>query len=560
MEIAERVLRLVAGAASDRRDAARVEVTRFLERDLTDADRASAHVALAFIDYLDGRFAAAVVGAEQSIDLARRSGRSEALLLASSMRVMVGAGPAWAGDSAIDHVAVVMNSGGVLPTLEHGSRHLIEQLLAEGLLATGRLSEAGDIHERIGDPWATRSAAEEARLPYPPFMLLQRARVLLFQGKMLDAREVVDDANERARRLGNRECLALGEAFEGLILAHLNDRAGTRAAAQRTAREVPHPRGLLQTGAWIVGAFALFAIGDREEAARFVLTAGGDEALSGLQLIDRSLGYDILIAAAIERGDLLAAHRWGELTVPLAVNPAATLVVEQSIARLDAARGEALSAAERAQVAAARARLTGRYLDAARADLVQAKSLIAAGRGDLAIETLATIAHDAELTGVPLLHRSAARELRRLGRRVPPRRGSGWNGLTPREQRIAALAAEGFSNRVIGSTLFLSERTVQSYISRILVALGVTTRSRLPALVPTAPVAIAEVEAPLTPRQDEVAQLVARGLPNRAVAAELGISVKTAEKHIGEILRRWGLTSRTGIAHVVAADPRRRAS
>ena len=131
----------------------------------------------------------------------------------------------------------------------------------------------------------------------------------------------------------------LGEAFQGLILAHLDDRTATRAAAQRTTRDVPHPCGLLETGAWIVGAFALFAIGDRDEAARFVLTAGGDDELSNLQLIDRSLGYDILVpASALKKGDLSEAERWGELTLPLAVNPAATLVVEQSIARLDAAR------------------------------------------------------------------------------------------------------------------------------------------------------------------------------------------------------------------------------
>ena len=183
MEIAERVLRLVADAASDRRDAARHEVTRFLELPLSAADRARGHAALAFIDYLDGRFAAAVVGAEQAIDLAHRSGSGEALILASSMRVMVSAGPTWAGDDAIDHVGNVMGMRGILPSLDGESRTLIDQLLGEGLLATGRLSEAAEIHERMGDPWTTRSADNEARLPYPPFMLLQRARVLLFRAR-----------------------------------------------------------------------------------------------------------------------------------------------------------------------------------------------------------------------------------------------------------------------------------------------------------------------------------------------------------------------------------------
>jgi DNA-binding NarL/FixJ family response regulator len=57
----------------------------------------------------------------------------------------------------------------------------------------------------------------------------------------------------------------------------------------------------------------------------------------------------------------------------------------------------------------------------------------------------------------------------------------------------------------------------------------------------------------LTPREQEVALLVAEGLTNRAIAKRLFISVQTAETHVKHILTKLGLSSRTQIATWVAA-------
>lgn len=51
----------------------------------------------------------------------------------------------------------------------------------------------------------------------------------------------------------------------------------------------------------------------------------------------------------------------------------------------------------------------------------------------------------------------------------------------------------------------------------------------------------------LTPRQAEVARLIARGWTNPEVADELGISVHTARRHAEAILFRLGLRSRAGV-------------
>ena len=52
----------------------------------------------------------------------------------------------------------------------------------------------------------------------------------------------------------------------------------------------------------------------------------------------------------------------------------------------------------------------------------------------------------------------------------------------------------------------------------------------------------------LTAREREVRTLVERGLPDKQIAAELRISVKTVEKHVGAILRKTGAANRTVLA------------
>jgi predicted ATPase/DNA-binding CsgD family transcriptional regulator len=57
-----------------------------------------------------------------------------------------------------------------------------------------------------------------------------------------------------------------------------------------------------------------------------------------------------------------------------------------------------------------------------------------------------------------------------------------------------------------------------------------------------------EAQAPLTPRQREVAELVTRGLTDREIAERLVISPRTAESHVEQILTRLGFRSRSEIA------------
>ena len=51
----------------------------------------------------------------------------------------------------------------------------------------------------------------------------------------------------------------------------------------------------------------------------------------------------------------------------------------------------------------------------------------------------------------------------------------------------------------------------------------------------------------LTPRETEVLQLIAEGLPNKGIAADLGISVKTVEKHRQKVMDKLNIHDIAGL-------------
>jgi DNA-binding CsgD family transcriptional regulator len=76
-----------------------------------------------------------------------------------------------------------------------------------------------------------------------------------------------------------------------------------------------------------------------------------------------------------------------------------------------------------------------------------------------------------------------AREQLRATRETQHKKREAWMELTQQEQQIAALAAEGLSNREIGQRLYISHRTVGSHLYRIFPKLGIATRAQLSAAI-----------------------------------------------------------------------------
>jgi DNA-binding CsgD family transcriptional regulator len=67
----------------------------------------------------------------------------------------------------------------------------------------------------------------------------------------------------------------------------------------------------------------------------------------------------------------------------------------------------------------------------------------------------------------------ARAELGRIGGRTRT------EGLTPAERRVAALVAEGRTNREVAAALFLGQRTVETHLSHVYAKLGVRSRAEL---------------------------------------------------------------------------------
>ena len=58
---------------------------------------------------------------------------------------------------------------------------------------------------------------------------------------------------------------------------------------------------------------------------------------------------------------------------------------------------------------------------------------------------------------------------------------AGDSPLSPRELEVARLVAQGLTNKQIGQTLYVSERTAENHVQHILVKLGLRNRSQIAA-------------------------------------------------------------------------------
>jgi DNA-binding CsgD family transcriptional regulator len=102
-----------------------------------------------------------------------------------------------------------------------------------------------------------------------------------------------------------------------------------------------------------------------------------------------------------------------------------------------------------------------------------------AGQRTAAREPLRRALDLAERTGAAGLADAVRRELIAAGAR--PRRAAltGPDALTAGERRVAALAAEGASNRQIAEHLFITQATVETHLRHAFRKLGITSRSEL---------------------------------------------------------------------------------
>jgi DNA-binding CsgD family transcriptional regulator len=215
-------------------------------------------------------------------------------------------------------------------------------------------------------------------------------------------------------------------------------------------------------------------------AARRGLKEMKGDALRGAALLAR------LVEAEIALGDLDAAA------------DAAAQLADLASAEIDAPGGEAELAAGRVAAASgdhaaaivhferARERFGDRPYLAATARLALSESLSATGDSARAIdEARATVAVFERLGATTAIDRAAAL-LRQLGAPMRMRSADAQDraiaDLSVREREVLDLVRQGHTNAEIAARLFISPKTAEHHVSRILAKLGVRTRAEAAAV------------------------------------------------------------------------------
>ncbi|SNY56402.1 AAA family ATPase [Paractinoplanes atraurantiacus] len=120
-------------------------------------------------------------------------------------------------------------------------------------------------------------------------------------------------------------------------------------------------------------------------------------------------------------------------------------------------------------------------LDRAHLELAFGRSMRLRRRAVESRSFLRSAQHTYEALGMAPWAESARAQLRAAGERVETPTSEAADLLTPQELHIAALAAQGLTNREIAQRLYVSHRTIGAHLYHIYPKLGVTSRNELAA-------------------------------------------------------------------------------
>ena len=328
------------------------------------------------------------------------------------------------------------------------------------------------------------------------------------------------------------QLLAAGEAsprtqvralcFRGWLSVVQADPAAARpwlARAIATARETQQPSELAQ--ALSIAANAENQIGNPTGASGFLdeaeaITAALTDYAATIELVQAHAVHaffanDIDAAAATTSEGLRLSRDAGDLfyLASMLRNVAAIAMTNGDLADAHAGAGEALRVARQIDdriaefyilaamsslaASAGQARLAARLLGAAQtigagagATIVGPHAPFQTHARESATKSLGTAQFETEFEAGKRLSRDAAVRLA-LGESdqspVAASFGADASPLAKREAEVAALVADGLSNKQIAARLFISERTVDSHIGHILNKLGVNSRSQIAVLM-----------------------------------------------------------------------------
>ena len=414
----------------------------------------------------------------------------------------------WAWGAALCSLASTSLSrpgAGLVELREAGVAYddLPEEQLAEHIDVGGYIAHAASQLERADSTLeyvrrVLRLAEQTGQSQLIPGLLVIETNALVMKGRIADAVAVAETATDAAALAGNDQVAVWALWADAMVcsLAGETDRA-LASAREAVARSEHLTETFFSSLSRLHLAAALNAAGDpagaRTELAEF-------EAGPGQRLLDLrgGNGWELLTRTLLSLGELdaaaeVAATADARARTSLLPQRAATAMCARASVLL--ARGHAAAAIDTAREALSLAESADNPLLGARARALIGTALGRVGSTDEAVSELEQAERTLYGAGAMREADAAAQELRRLGRRAPRR---------VRDARGRAAGAEGV--------------------------------------------------AALSPREREVAMLVASGMRNRDVAAALFVSEKTVESHLARIYDKLGVRSRAALATIMAGE------
>jgi DNA-binding CsgD family transcriptional regulator len=422
-----------------------------------------------------------VVSAERhatlALELAERAGDAGTLTVALTAAENIDFHAGRGIDAARIDRAIALEAVGANPWGDIGVARCVRGM---ELLIAGELDAARTALEALVADGRSRADAGLADF------LVHLADVEILAGDWARARELADEAIDLARELDGRA----EEAKCTETLTRLATLEGDSAAARRLAVEglrLADEVGDLVARARISASLGLLELSAGDvAAARSHLdeTAGavarirpGEPGMVPFvpDLVEALVAVDELEAAAEATAGLEEQGR--RLGRGFAVAGAA-----RCRALIAAARGRTADAVHLLQTSLDEAARAGQPFELARTLLALGVVRRRARQKRQARETLTDAQRMFEELGARLWAERAHAELSRIGGR-----SASTGELTPSEQRIAQLVAEGKTNKEVAAVLVVAERTVESALTQIYRKLDVRSRTELARRLTNAP-------------------------------------------------------------------------
>ncbi|MEU0879188.1 LuxR family transcriptional regulator [Lentzea sp. NPDC005914] len=309
-----------------------------------------------------------------------------------------------------------------------------------------------------------------------------RGMVHAYVGELAEAANCFEDGMETAELTDSDELRVTVLTFGCWITALRGDPAEAVRLGERAVAIDDHS---VASNTWRSGqaeamlAQALVHNGDPHGCVEVLLSTGGGPELPAVDPLTRPLTYQLLAEAevAIGRDATGWADRAEDAATALGV-PLRTAMAElaRAIATLPT---DPAAAAPFAVAAAGTFTRLGVAVEAGRAHLLAATAFGGSDEIELAREHFVAARTVFTRCDARLFLPQLAREERRMNARRPRRAETNRFDLTAREVEIAALVADGLTNRDIGLRLHLSPRTVEVHLGRIYAKAGVSGRAAL---------------------------------------------------------------------------------